>query len=72
MAYLIYEHGERASNLAITSNYEIYYEHSVLVTKVQTTTKNNLNSWLVPVSLMIRLATLNLLMMVEIVVKIRV
>ena len=41
MAYLIYEHGERASSLAITSNYEIYYEHSVLVTKVQTTTKNN-------------------------------
>ena len=26
--------------MAITSNYEIYYEHSV-VTKVQTTTKNN-------------------------------
>ena len=65
MAYLIYEHGERASSLAITSNYEINYEHSV-VTLVQTTAKTILNSW----SLMIRPNTLNLLMMVEIVVEI--
>ena len=65
MAYAIYEHNERAYNQAITSNYEIYYEHSV-VTLVQTTTKTILNSW----SLMIRPNTLNLLMMVEIVVEI--
>ena len=38
MAYAIYEHNERASNQAITSNYEIYYEHSVM-TLVQATTK---------------------------------
>ena len=64
MAYAIYEHNERASNQAITSNYEINYEHSV-VTLVQTTAKTILNSW----SLMIRPNTLNLLMMVEIVVE---
>ena len=56
MAYAMYEHNERASNQAITSNYEIYYEHSVM-TLVQATTKTILN-------------TLNLLMMVEIVVEI--